>query len=228
LARELRVSEDVARFLPAPLLAQLHATIDDPDNVCCVCEGLIDGPSAEVVVFTDGQAAALIKVAHSDCMISGVRTLPGLREAFDARAQAAEGFSMATKLGLRKREPRALIFLEHEVLAGGIEEDPLEVYSEALGLAPIAGSIEDIELVETELFTIELIDEGLGLRAAHGLETIPAEAYELARWLEAAEGRGAVIVARGLGLSRPEPTIEEALALRPAWGAVAMIADPGD
>jgi hypothetical protein len=172
MARELRVSQEVAQVLPAAGLAQLQATIDDPDNVCCVCEKLIDGPSAEVVVFTDGDAATLVKVAHSDCMLSAVRVLPGLREAFHARAVAAEGFAMATKLGLRRRPPRALIFLEPEVLIGGYEEDPLELCSEALGLGPITGSVEDIQPVTTELFTIEQIDEGLGLRAAHGMETV--------------------------------------------------------
>lgn len=222
------MNQDVARFLPAPVLAQLQATIDDPDNLCCVCDKLISGPTAEAVVFTDGAAATLVKLAHSECMASGVRMLPGLREAFDAHTEAAEGFSMATKLGLRVREPRALIFLEPEVLVGGLEGDPLELYSEALGLAPISGSIEDIDLVHTELIAIELIEEGLGLRATHGLETVPAEASELARWLEAADGRAAVIVARGLGLSRPEPTIEEALALRPSWGAIATIAATED
>jgi len=131
---------------------------------------------------------------------------------------------MATKLGLRVSEPRALIFLEPEVLTGGIDEDPLQLYSEALGLVPIAGSIEDIELVATDQFSIELIEGGLGLCAAHGLETVPAEASDLTKWLGAAEGRAVVIVARGLGLRRPRPTIGEALALRPSWGAIAEVA----
>lgn len=227
MARELHVSTDVAQLLPAAMLSQVQATIDDPDNVCCACEGLIDGPSAELIVFTDGEAAAMVKVAHSDCMSSGVRTLPGLRAAFDARAQEPEGFSMATMLGLRRRAPRALIFLEPEVLAGGVEEDPLELYAEELGLVSISGSIEEIELVDTDRFRIELIEEGLGLRAAHGLETVPADESELAPWLEAADGRAVVIAARGLGLSRSKPAIEEALALRPSWGAIAMIADSG-
>jgi hypothetical protein len=77
MARELRVSADVARLLPALLLAQLQESVDDPDNVCCACETAIGGPSAELVAFTDGEAT-LVKLAHSDCMASGVRPLPPL------------------------------------------------------------------------------------------------------------------------------------------------------
>lgn len=226
LSRELRVSEEVARLLAAPILAQLEATVDDPDNVCCACETFITGPSAEVVVFTDGDAT-LIKLAHGECMASAVHPLPGLSDAFDARTSSGEGFAMATLLGLRERQPRALIFLEPEVLASGPDEDPLELYASALGLSPISGSIEAIEPQPTDSCTIERIDEGLGLRVAHGVETVPAARSELPRWLDAAAGRAIVIVARGLGLSRAEPTIEEALALRPAWGGVAAIAQSG-
>jgi hypothetical protein len=222
-SRELRVSQEVAQLLPAAALAQLQAVIDDPDNVCCMCEKLIDGPSAEVVVFTDGETTTMVKLAHSDCMPSGVGVLPGLGEAFRERVVAAESFGMATCLGLRRRLPRALVFLELEVLIGGHEEDPLEFFSKALGLAPITGSIEDIEPVATELFTIKQIDEGLGLRTAHGIDTVPAAASELSPWLEAAAGSAIVVVARGLGLRRPEPTIEEALTLRPSWAAIVAI-----
>jgi hypothetical protein len=128
---------------------------------------------------------------------------------------------MATMLGLRDREPRALIFLEPEVMGGGPDEDPLELYATALGLAPVSGSIEGIDPGPSKEFTIERTAEGLALRGAHGAETVPAT--ELERWLEAAKGQAVVIVARGLGLSRPQPTLEEALTLRPAWAAVAQI-----
>ena len=223
MGRELKVSDDVAGLLSAPMLAQLQATIDDPDNVCCACEALITGPSAEVVVFQDGEAAALVRLAHSGCMASGIYEQPGLSQAFDARAANPEGFTMATLLGLRERQPQALIFLEPEVIAGGFEEDPLELYAEALGLVPISGSIEEIDPPVTDAFTIERTAEGLCLRAAHGVETVPADRVDLLRWINAAEGRALVIVARGLGLRRSKPVIEEALALRPAWGGTATI-----
>jgi hypothetical protein len=48
MARELRVDAEVAKHLPAAMLAQLQATIDDPDNVCCICAETISGSSAEV------------------------------------------------------------------------------------------------------------------------------------------------------------------------------------
>ncbi len=222
MSRDLRVSADVARLLPAPMLAQVQATIDDPDNVCCICDGLIEGPSAELVVFTDGEAT-LVKLAHSDCMASGVHELPGVRALFDARAASGEGFGLATLLGLRESEPRALIFLEPELLAARPDQDPLELYATALGLEPIAGPVEEIEPDASGAFTIEPTGEGLQLRTRYGLDTVPAAPEELAKWLEAAEGKAVVIVARGLGLSRPEPPVEEALALRPAWGGVAEI-----
>jgi hypothetical protein len=125
---------------------------------------------------------------------------------------------MATPPGLRKREPRALIFLEPEVLAAGPDEDPLELYATALGLAPITGRVEAIDPPVTTAFTIERTGEGLQMCAAHGAETVPAAGLDLCKWLEATDGHAVVLVGRGLGLSRPVPTIEEALVLRPAWG----------
>lgn len=213
-------------MLPAGVLAQLQATVDDPDNVCCVCKKMIDGPSAEVVVFTDGEAATLVKLAHSNCMSSGLYRAPGLGQAFDARAATAEGFAMATLLGFRQRQPRGLIFLEPEVLVAGPNQDPLELYADALGLEPVSGSIEAIDPPNTEAFAIVRTAEGLGLRAAHGIETVPAGRADLSAWFDAAAGRAIVIVGRGLGLARSAPTIEEALALRPVWAACAKIADP--
>lgn len=223
MTRELRVAEEVAQLLSAPVLAQLEAIVDDPDNVCCVCESTITGSSAEVVVYTDGEAV-LVKMAHSECAVSSVCQVPELGEQMSAGIEAVDGFKMSTLLGRRQTAPRALIFLELELTASGVDEDPLERYALALGLSPISGSIEDIAPPRTELFTIETIPGGLGLRNKYGTETVPADDASLEEWLSLAAGQALVIVARGLGLSRPKPVIEEALALRPAWGAVATVA----
>lgn len=223
MSRELIVNADVAELLPAPVLAQLEAVVDDDDNVCCSCQGVIAGSSTEVVVFSDGQKATLVKLAHRSCIPSGVYSMPGLGAALASSCEESDGFRMATKLGLRKRRPSALVFLEPEVLFGGLDEDPLELYAHSFGLSSVSGPVEEIEPPRSELFTVERTGEGLGVRNAHGVETVPASPSEVSRWLEAADGRALVIVARGLGLRRGEPTIEEALAYRPAWAALGQI-----
>ncbi len=202
------------------MLAQLEATVDDPDNVCCRCGEEIAGPSAEVVIFTDGEMT-LIKLADSRCMRSAVRPVPKLRR--DVEAGAGDGFDMLTLLGRRDTDPRALLFLEPTVIVAGPGEDPLEIYSLALGLSPISGSIKDVLAPLTDAFTIERTEAGLALRLGELSEQVNAREIQREEWIEVADGRALVIVARGLGLARAEPTIEEALMLRPAWGAIAAV-----
>ncbi len=225
MSREMRVAPEVAQVLSPAMLAQLEATVGDPDNVCPVCTELIDGPSAEAVIFTDGNVS-VAKFAHPECMASGVQPLPGLAGLMDERIEKAGGFDMATTLGLRESEPRALIFLELELLAAGPEQDPLELWATGLGLQPVSGEIEEIEPVETDVFKVYRDDGGLVLRGQFGKDTVEADRPDLDRWLQAAAGRAIVIVGRGLGLRRDPPTIQEALALRPCWAAIAEVVDP--
>jgi hypothetical protein len=214
----------VARLLPAAALAQLEAAVDDDDNRCWVCDRFITGPAAAVVVLTDGRMK-LVRLAHAGCTTSAVFPLPGLTGALAERNRSGEGYGMATMLGVREREPRALIFLEPEFLTAGPDEDPLEPFAAALGLTPISGAVEAIDPPATDSFTIVRIEEGLGLEVPAGIDTVPATEEEVSSWLEAADGRAIVVVARGLGLRRAERRIEEALALRPAWGGVARITE---
>jgi hypothetical protein len=77
ISRELRVATDVARLLPASVLAQLEAVVDDPDNVCCVCEELIGGPFADVAVFADGKFA--LACGRPRTRRSGLLAMPAMR-----------------------------------------------------------------------------------------------------------------------------------------------------
>jgi hypothetical protein len=220
MPRHLNIAAEVLAPLEGPMLAQLESVVDDPDNLCCVCGEPIDGPTAEVVLFIDGEVGS-VKLADSGCMKSAICELPRLRQGL--RAVFADGIEMLTLLTCREAEPRALLFLEPRMVFADPGEDPLELYAQTLGLAPISGSIEDIEAPETDAFTIEPIDGGLALRLATSTDLVEASDDQLREWLALAEGRALVIVARGLGLARAEPTIEEALTLRPAWGGVAMV-----
>jgi hypothetical protein len=215
---------DTLCLLPAGSLAQLEAVVDDPDNRCCVCEEFISGPTAEVAVFTD-EKSVLVRLAHGECMSSGIHPLPGLQQGMKERVTGGEPFAMATMLGLRRSEPRALIFLEPEMLVARPEEDGLELWALRLGLAPVSGTIEDLAAPTTSVFWIERIAGGLALRSQGATDTVPASDAEVHQWVQHADGRALVIVARGLGLNRPDPPIAEALATRPTWAGVSRIAD---
>jgi hypothetical protein len=220
MPRHLEIAPEILPSLEGPMLAQLESVVDDPDNLCCVCGQPIDGPTAEVVLFVDGEVGS-VKLADSGCMQSAICELPGLRQGL--QAVVADGIEMLTLLTCREAEPRALLFLQPRMVFADPGEDPLERYARTLGLAPISGSIEDIEAPETDAFTIEPIEGGLALRLATNTDLVEATDDQLRAWLAPAEGQALVIVARGLGLARAEPTIEEALMLRPAWGAVATV-----
>ena len=223
MPRELRISEEVAELLPASTIAQLEAVVDDADNVCCACGATVAGQVAEAVVFADDDGL-IVKLAHPDCMASAVIRAPGVSAAFRERLAAEDGQVMATLLGLRRSAPRPLIFLEPELLVSGLGEDPLGAYAEALGLAPVSGTIESIAPPATEKFTVVRIDGGIGLETGWAVEEVPADAAALGEWLGAAAGEALVVIGRGLALRREPPTIEEALALRPCWAGVATIA----
>lgn len=220
MPRHLNIAAEVLPPLEGPMLAQLESVVDDPDNLCCVCGEQIDGSTAEVILFVDGEMGS-VKLADSGCMKSAICELPGLRQGL--RAVVADGIDMLTLLTCREAQPRALPFLEPRMVFADPGEDPLELYAQTLGLAPISGSIKDIQAPDTNAFTIEPIDTGLALRLPENTDFVEATESRLRQWLILAEGRALVIVARGLGLARSEPTIEDALMLRPSWGGVATI-----
>jgi hypothetical protein len=220
MPRHLNIAAEILPALGTSMLAQIEAVVDDPDNLCCVCGHHISGPSAEVVLFTDGEVS-LAKLADSDCTRSGICQLPGVRQGIEACAE--NGFDMLTRLTARDAGPRALLFLEPTTLCAGPDQDPLELYAEALGLAPISGRLEEIEAPATDAFTIGPTSDGLELRLSGNSDWVEASPTLRREWLELTDGRALVIVARGLGLARAVPTIEEAVALRPAWGGVARV-----
>ncbi len=136
MSRELKVAADVAQLLPAAVLAQLEAVVDDPDNVCCVCEELIAGPSADVAVFAEDKFAH-VTLAHPACMTSGVRSAPGLDRCMAQACTGPRESEMATLLGLRDSSPRALLFLEPSLTVCGWDGDPLGTFAVGLGLSPV-------------------------------------------------------------------------------------------
>jgi hypothetical protein len=209
--------------LPAAVLAQLEAVVGDDDNRCWACRRFITGPAAAVVVLIDGEDR-LVRLAHGGCMTSGVHPTPGLTEAFLEWERHGKDYATGTALGVRESDPRALVFLEPGVLVGAAHADPLEPFAVAFGLSPIAGAVEAIDPPATDSSTIVATEVGLEIRTQAGVDTVPATEEEVAWWLDAAAGRAIVVVARGLGLCLDEPTIEEALALHPAWGGVASVA----
>jgi hypothetical protein len=91
---------------------------------------------------------------------------------------------------------------------------------------PVSGAVEDLAPPMSAVFQIDRIAGGLALRSQEATDTVPATDAEVAEWLGHAGGRALVIVARGLGLNRPDPPIAEALALRPTWAALAGVAEP--
>jgi hypothetical protein len=145
------------------VLAQLKAVVGDPDNRCWICHRFITGASAEVVVLTDGEMT-IVKLAHGECMTSAIHPLPGLIEAIVEHERSGEGHGMATALGVREPEPRALIFLEPEFVTGGPDDDPLELFAVERGLSSISGSVEAIDAPATDSCTILRIEEGLEIR----------------------------------------------------------------
>jgi hypothetical protein len=220
MTRHLNIAPELLPTLGAPMLAQLEAVVDDPDNVCCGCGELIAGPIAEAILFTDGRLS-LVRLADPGCVASGVYAHPEIRRDFDSLTQG--GFDMLTRLTAREAAPRALLYLEPITLGAGLGEDPLELYAESLGLAPISGRIEDIEAPPTDAFVVAPVETGLELRLSGNTDWVEASPVLRREWTALADGRALVILARGLGLARTEPTIEEALMIRPAWGAVATV-----
>lgn len=222
MSRNLIVAPEVTEILSGAHIGQLESLVDDDDNVCQDCGEFILGDSAAVVVFADDRAS-VVKLAHPECLRSGVYPVPGLDSAMRKQIDEEPGLSMRTLLGRRRTSPQALVFLEPLVLLGSPDEDPLGVYAEGLGLAPISGEIEHIEPPHIEGLEIQRHPQGLGLRTPHGTEEIHADPESVTTWAKYAQTGAIVIVARGLGLGLSEPTIEAALALRPAWGGLVEV-----
>ncbi len=227
MARHLLIADDVAHLLSAAQLAHCDANIDDPDLFCCACiKRIAPSADASLTVLTD-ETFTLITYAHPACRRSGVYPTPGLRDVGRKHfaAKVAAGIDMATLLALRPAEPCALLFLELPILVPLPGADPLAPWAELLGLSPVSSSIEQLSPPPTDVFTIFRRPDGLALRHPRGIDSVFASPSEVETWSRAAKGRAIVIVARGLGLSRAEPTIDEALQFRRAWAAVASIED---
>lgn len=225
MSRELRVAADAARLLPAAHLAQLESTLEDADKRCCVCDELISGGVIELAVFFE-QPLTVASFAHSGCLSSGVYPIAGLQRQFErAVGPSGDGIGMATLLGCRQVLPRPLLFLEPAAPFAIAGRDPFERYAELLGLSPVSGPVEQIAPPRTDAFTIAPHEEGLVLRHPLASDLVPAAPAVLQSWWNAADGEALVVVAHGLGLSRDEPPIDEALQFRPAWAAVASIED---
>jgi len=227
--RQLHVAAEVAQAMPAAHLAQLQATVDDPDSGCIQCGQLFTEVIVEVVVLRDGDFLAA-RLAHPECARSAIYEAPGLRAAVATNVTDNEGVDINTTLGRRSTCPRALVFLEPTTLfsfapPGGDladTDDPLAVYATQHGLQPITGRLDQITPAPTTTSRLHVQADGLVLTNPLGQDTIPADPDVLADWCQTARDDHAtaiVITARGLGLTQQPTTISEAIATRPAWAA---------
>ena len=227
--RQLHVAAEVAQAMPAAHLAQLQATVDDPDNRCARCRRPITGATVEAVIVRD-ENFSTVGLAHPECARSGLYQAPGMRASVTARMTDPEGVDINTTLGRRSTCPRALVFLEPLMLVslappGGQfadVEDPLAVYAAERGLEPITGQLDQITPQPTTTSRLHVEPDGLVLTNPDGHDTIPADPDVLADWCQTARDDHAtaiVITARGLGLTQQPTTITEAIATRPAWAA---------
>jgi hypothetical protein len=231
MTRELRVAAEVAAALPASHLAQLEEDVAGGDNVCAACGALIDGPAAELVVLQD-ERAVLARLAHPECMVSGVYSWEGTSAAVQSLALRPGGVDVATALAWRRlRRPRAIVLIEPRIhiSVDALDADPLErLFASPLELTPAAGALEDLDPPLARHCHLELTGTGLVVRAPDLRISVPSRRGALARWREqASDGRALVIVGRGLGITRDEQdmgrAVGEALRLRPCWAGTLRV-----
>lgn len=221
--RELEIAPDVLELLSAPFLAQIEGVVDNPENLCCDCKEPIRGPVTSVVFFR-GPGAGVFQLAHPSCLRSGVLFNPSLdRETVRALGRIPAAIA---RPWLRESKPRALLFFEPCTLGSKGDRDPMQDYAAARGLVPVSGEIEELVAPLGDSLHLQRSAEGLCLRHPGGANVFKnIDAAELERWwaVARADGEALIITGRGLGLTREEPPIEEALRLRPAWGALAAV-----
>jgi hypothetical protein len=231
MVRELRVATEVASALPASHLAQLEQDVAADDNVCVACGELITGPAAELVVLRD-ERAVLARLAHPECVVSGVYPWEGTSAAVASLALRPGGVAVATALAWRRlRRPRAIVLIEPRVhiSVDATDTDPLErLFATPLELVPAGGLLEDLNPPLARSCHIEVTGTGLVLRAADLRISVPSRRGALTRWREqAGDGHALVIVGRGLGITRAEEdsgrALGEALRLRPCWAGILRV-----
>jgi hypothetical protein len=231
MTRELRVAAEVAAALPASHLAQLEEDVTGAENVCVACGALIDGPVAELVVLQD-ERAVLARLAHPDCVASGVYSWEGTSAAVASLALRPGGVDVATALAWRLvRRPRAIVLVEPRIhiSVDAVDSDPLDrLFATPLELLPAAGALEDLDPPLARHCHLELTGTGLVVRAADLRISVPSRRGSLARWREqASDGLALVIVGRGLGITRGEEdmarTLSDALRLRPCWAGTLRV-----
>ena len=231
MARELRVAAEVASALPASHLAQLEEDVCGEDNVCVACGALIDGPVAELVVLQD-ERAVLARLAHPECVASGIYTWEGTSAAVASLALRPGGVDVATALAWRRlRRPRAIVLVEPRIhiSVDAVDTDPLErLFATPLELVAASGALEELDPPPARHCHIEVTGAGLVLRAPDLRISVPSRRGPLARWREqAGDGRALVIVGRGLGITRSEQdmarALAEALRLRPCWAGILRV-----
>jgi hypothetical protein len=231
MTRELHVAAEVAAALPASHLAQLEEDVAGEDNVCVACGGVIDGPAAELVVLQD-ERALLARLAHPECVASGVYSWEGTSAAVASFATRPGGVDVATALAWRRvRRPRAIVLIEPRIHISidAVDTDPLErLFATPLELSPAGGPLEDLDPPPARHCHIELTGAGFVVRAADLRISVPARRGPLARWRgQASDGRALVIVGRGLGITRAEQdmgrVLGEALRLRPCWAGTLRV-----
>jgi hypothetical protein len=229
--RELHVAAEVASALPASHLAQLEQDVGGEDNVCMACGALIAGPVAELVVLQD-ERAILARLAHPECVASGIYDWEGTSAAVASLAMRPGGVDVATALAWRRvRRPRAIVLIEPRVQISveDADTDPLErLFATPLELTPVGGPLEDLDPPLARSCHIEVTGAGLAVRAADLRISVPSRRGALARWREqATDGRALVIVGRGLGITRGEQdsarALADALRLRPCWAGVLRV-----
>ena len=231
MPRQLHVAAEAAQALPASHLAQLEEDVCGEDNVCVACGTVIDGPAAELVVLRD-ERAVLARLAHPDCVASGVYPWEGTSAAVATLALRPGGVDVATALAWRReRRPRAIVLIEPRVHISldAADTDPLErLFATPLELTPASGPLEELDPPPARSCHIEVTGAGLAVRSADLRISVPSRRGPLARWrAQASDGHALVIVGRGLGITRDDEdmarTVGEALRLRPCWAGTLRV-----
>ena len=229
--RRLNVATDVATLLPASHIAQLSTDALGSDNVCVACAAPITGDAAELVVLQD-ERVNLARLAHSECVASGVYAWEGTSAAAAALTLDSGGLDVATALVWRPAPaPRAIVLVEPRIHISldAADVDPLQrLFAAPLGLHPISDPIGALAPPDGIGSRLAPTAGGLVLASDALRVTVPSDPQTVQRWRAHVDGdRAIVILGRGLGIARSDAelaaAVDEALRLRPCWGATVPV-----
>jgi len=228
--RNVNVAPEVATLLPEAQLAHMLSLADDEDNRCAICDRFIEGDTVDVVAFQLG-GLIYVRFTHPECLRTGVYDGPQTASGAFVQQTLALGAPTRTAIGIRDASPRALVFVELLLSVSTPDSpDPYSAYAELLGLHPITDELESM-MPETAGENVELRVAGDVLVLSHraGEDQIAPPPAELPGWMSIAEREGFAFLIAGYGLSLDRSTgaVQDALRVRPAWGAAVPVHNRG-